>query len=134
TNPSAWIQKRWRSIVGSLRAVVSTIDNDRPAQAAAWGEFLANYKKENPECLVEIGLAKIPKFAELNEQNFFAVKAMLDLIEAGVRIVHVSGVPPSPWRLVFGAGSNEMLAVGALDEVSLSAGLDSSSIVYLTDG
>jgi hypothetical protein len=134
TSPSAWLQKRWRSIGGSLRAVVSSIDNEKPAQAAAWGEFLATYKKENPECLVEVGLANIPRFSELNEQNFFAVKAMLDLIEAGVRLVHVSGTPSSPWRLVFGAGSKEMLAVGATEEISLAAGLDSNSIVYQTDG
>ncbi|MCZ2155718.1 MAG: DEAD/DEAH box helicase [Bryobacterales bacterium] len=133
-SPSAWLQKRWRSIGGSLRAVVSSIDNEKPAQAVAWGEFLATYKKENPECLVEVGLANIPRFSELNEQNFFAVKAMLDLMEAGVRLVHVSATPRSPWRMVFGAGSKEMLAVGAIGEISLAAGLDSNSIVYQTDG
>jgi hypothetical protein len=66
-------------------AIVSVIDNERPPQAAAWGEFLATYKKENAECHVEIGLTQIPRFSELNEQNFLAVKALPDLMEAGVR-------------------------------------------------
>jgi hypothetical protein len=135
TNGSAWLQKRWRTVGGSLSAIVSAIDNGRPPQAAAWGEFLATYKKENPECQVEIGLTQIPKFSELNEQNFLAVKALLDLMEAGVRLVHVTTQPSGPWRMVFGAGSKEMVAVGAVDVgISLTARLDEDAIVYQTEG
>ena len=135
TNASAWLQKRWRTVGGSLSAIVSAIDNERPPQAAAWGEFLATYKKENAECQVEIGLTQIPKFSELNEQNFLAVKVLLDLMEAGVRLVHVTTQPSGPWRMVFGAGSKEMVAVGAVDVgISLTARLDKDAIVYQTEG
>ena len=135
TNASAWLQKRWRTIRGSLSAVVSAIDNEKAPQAAAWGEFLATYKKDNAECQVEIGLTQIPKFSELNEQNFLAVKALLDLMEAGVRLVHVTSRPSGPWGMVFGAGSKEMMAVGAVDaSIELAAGLDKEAIVYQTDG
>jgi ATP-dependent helicase YprA (DUF1998 family) len=135
TNGSAWLQRRWRSVGGSLCAVVTSVDNERPAQAAAWGELLATYKKENPECDVELGLVQIPKLSELTEQSFLSVKALMDLMEAGVRLVKVSALPGGSWRLVFGAGSKEMLAVGAIeDEIALTAGLDGNAIVYQTDG
>jgi hypothetical protein len=135
TNASAWLQKRWRTVGGSLSAIVSAIDNERPPQAAAWGEFLATYKKENAECQVEIGLTQIPKFSELNEQNFLAVKALLDLMEAGVRLVHVTSQPSAPWRMVFGAGSKEMVAIGAVEVgMSLTARLDDEAIIYQTEG
>jgi hypothetical protein len=135
SSPSAWLQKRWRSIGGSLCAVVSTIDNKKPAQATAWSEFFATYKKENPECQVEIGLLQIPRFSELNEQNFLAVKALLDLMEAGVRLVHVSVAPSGPWSMVFGAGSKEMLAVGSAEgHIGFVASLDEQAIIYQTRG
>jgi len=134
SNGSAWLQRRWRSVRGSLCAVVTYVDNEHPAQAAAWGELLATYKKENPECQVELGLAKIPKLSELTEQSFLSVKALMDLMEAGIRLVQVQSLPSGPWRMVFGAGSKEMFAVGAVDgEIALTAGLDANAIVYQTD-
>lgn len=134
TNASAWLQKRWRASGGSLSAVVSGIDNERAPQAAAWGEFLATYKKENAQCEVEIGLTHIPKFSELTEQNFLAVKALLDLIEAGVRLVHVTSQPIGSWRMV-GAGSKEMMAIGTVGAgIALAPGLDEQTIIYQTDG
>jgi hypothetical protein len=46
--------------------------------------------------------------------------------------ISVTSNPSGPWRMVFGAGSKEMMAVGA--GIELAAKLDKEAIVYQTDG
>ena len=49
--------------------------------------------------------------------------------------ISVTSNPSGPWRMVFGAGSKEMMAVGAVGAgIELAAGLDKEAIVYQTDG
>jgi len=49
--------------------------------------------------------------------------------------ISVTSNPSGPWRMVFGAGSKEMMAVGAGGAgIELAAGLDKEAIVYQTDG
>jgi len=135
SNVSAWLQRRSRTMGGSLCAVATSVDNGKPSQGTGWGEFLATYKREHPECQVELGLTQIPKLTELNEENFLAVKALLDMMESGVRVFQIAGSPIGPWKMVFGKGGTGMMAASPVDgEMELTPGLDSRAVVYQTDG
>jgi hypothetical protein len=48
------------------------------------------YAKNHPGVQIELGLRQVPSLTDINEQNFLAIKALLDLIAAGVRLSHVA--------------------------------------------
>jgi ATP-dependent helicase YprA (DUF1998 family) len=134
THVSAWLQRRWRETGGSLVALCAAVDNSEVDAGRQWAEFLVRYAKENPGTRIEIGLHQVPSLAEMNEENFLRVKALLDLLEAGVRIYRISSVPTGSWQMVFGAGGKEKLAVAAVGAVpSLTADLDAAAVIYNTD-
>jgi hypothetical protein len=129
--PSGWLQRGWNARGGSLIAICSTIDNSEVSQATPWVEFLINYVKDHPDVQIELGLTEPPSLTEITEENFLAVKALLDLMAVGIRLVRVSNVAAEGWHMVFGIGGEEMLAATTLDELpSLSMRLDTQSILY----
>jgi hypothetical protein len=130
---SAWLQGKCRVAGGGVAAICSAVDGSDPSQAAPWAQFLARRAKENPDLSVTVGLTQVPDFGRITEDNFLAMKATLDLLEAGVKLYHVKPPVPAAWQMVFGAGE-DLLAVAAMDGIlSLSQGLDTQAIVYTAD-
>ena len=82
---------------------------------------------------IELGLTQLPSLADINEQNFLAVKALLDLMAAGIQLLHVPNAADDGWHMAFGSGE-DLLAMAILNEFpSLSAKLDTQSMVYNSD-
>jgi hypothetical protein len=124
SNPSAWLQRKYRTSGGGLLVICSGVDDSDVNQATPWTEFLVTYAKSHPGVQIELGLTQLPSLANINEHNFLAVKALLDLMAAGVRLFHVPSAADDGWHMVFGSGGN-LLAMAILDECpSLSIKLD----------
>lgn len=131
SHSSAWLQRRIRTLGGSLILICSAIDNSEIPQANPWVKFLVDYAKDNPAVQIELGLTQLPSLTEINEKNFLAVKALLDLMEAGIQLFHIQKANLDGWQMVFGIGGKEHLAVATLDELPfLSAQFDSQPIAY----
>ena len=134
SNPSAWLQRNWRSNGGSLAGICAGIDNSSIQQATPWAEFIVGYRKDNPGATVELGLTRPPKLSEISEENFLAVKALLDLMEAGVQLYDLSKVAEPKWQMVLGAGGKEMVALATLNGLPrLSTDLEEQPLIYHSD-
>lgn len=124
SNPSAWLQRKYRAAGGSLLMICSGVDDSDVKQATPWAEFLVGYAKEHPGVQIELGLTHLPTLTDINEHNFLAVKALLDLMAAGIQLFHTLHASPERWHMVFGSGG-ELLAVATHGEFpSLSTKLD----------
>ncbi|MBW1716033.1 MAG: DEAD/DEAH box helicase [Deltaproteobacteria bacterium] len=130
-NPSLWLQRRCSALGGSFLALCSNIDDSDVERAKPWAEFLIEYARHHSGAEIKLGLTKPPNLSEINEKNFLAVKALLDLMAAGIQLFHVSNPHPQKWTIVVGLGSEEPIAIATLDELpSLSSEFDTQSIVY----
>ncbi|MGA9771159.1 MAG: DEAD/DEAH box helicase [Blastocatellia bacterium] len=130
-NTSLWLQKRWRGSGGGLVGICSTVDNSFPEHALPWSEFLVRYAKDNPDEIIELGLTRPPKFTEINEENFLAVKSLLDLMEVGIKLFKVPDAPKTAWHLVTGSDAGATTAIGVPDTlISLTAALDEQPLIY----
>lgn len=128
---TSWLQRQILIAKGSLMIVCDHIDHHEIHQATPWTKFLINFLKNNPTAQVELGLTQIPKLTEINEENFLAVKALLDLLEAGVQLKQIHGVKSGDCQMVLGIGSDNPLAVTTLDSfVSLTAQFDNQIVAY----
>ncbi|MCK4304900.1 MAG: hypothetical protein KAY24_11740 [Candidatus Eisenbacteria sp.] len=85
------LQRRLRASGGAIMGVCQRIDCSQVPQAMPWAEFVAQYAKEHPGTRVVLGLAEVPDLADLSADNFLAVKAVMDLLEAGVEIHRLNG-------------------------------------------
>jgi hypothetical protein len=131
STPSAWLQRKYRTSGGGLLAICSGVDDSDVNQATPWTEFLVTSAKEHPRAQIELGLTQLPSLADITEHNFLAVKALLDLMAAGIKLFHVPHAPAGGWHMVFGVGGEEPLAMVALDAFpSLSTKLDTQPLVY----
>jgi ATP-dependent helicase YprA (DUF1998 family) len=134
SNVSSWLQRKCRVAGGRVLAICSKIDNQEIAHASPWVEFMEGYAKDHPGTPVQLGLSQVPSFTEINEENFLAVKALLDLLAAGITLFHVPGVTTEQWHIAFGSGAGEPLVAATLDEFpSLSPELDEQSVIYNSD-
>jgi hypothetical protein len=133
SNPAAWLQRKYRMLGGGLLVICSGVDDSDVNQATPWTEFLVTYATEHPGVQIELGLTQLPSLADLNEQNFLAVKALLDLMAAGIQLLHVPNAADDGWHMAFGSGE-DLLAMAILNEFpSLSVKLDTQSMVYNSD-
>lgn len=134
SNPSAWIQRQCQTAGGAFLALCTGIDDSAVNQATPWAEFLVRYAKNHPGVQIALGLRQLPSLTDINEQNFLAVKALLDLIAAGVRLSHVTDARLEGWRMVIGTGGETSLALATLEAFpSLSTRFEAQSIVYNAD-
>jgi Phospholipase D-like domain at C-terminus of MIT len=131
SNPSAWLQRKYRTSGGGLLTICSGVDDSDVNQATPWTEFLVTYAKEHPGAQIELGLTQLPSLTDITEHNFLAVKALLDLMAAGIRLFHVPHAPPGGWHMVLGSAGEEPLAMVTLDAFpALSTKLDTQPLVY----
>ncbi len=131
---SAWLQRKCRTANGLVLAVTRGIDGKEPPKATPWSEFLTKYAENHPGTEILVGVTSLPSLAEISEENFLAVKAILDLLAAGVKVFHMPSVDALKWDLVMGLGADNALAAAAMDDsLSLSAQLDAQKIVYNGD-
>jgi ATP-dependent helicase YprA (DUF1998 family) len=129
---SAWLQRQWRLRRGPVLAVCSEIRYDHPEQAKSWAEFVTEYARAHPDVKVRLGLTEVPRFTQVNEESFLAVKALLDLLDAGVELYHLADLEGIRWPLVLAAGTERSMAMAVLDGIpTLSAELDGQPVAYL---
>jgi ATP-dependent helicase YprA (DUF1998 family)/recombinational DNA repair protein RecR len=131
TNASLWLQRMLRSSGGNLYAICGRVTDEELAQATPWVTFLCNYAAENPQQTVQIGLVDVPQLDELNEANFMAVKALMDLINAGVDLVAIDPAAVDTWSLVAHSGDSAGIAVASLEALpDLSPRFNNQLLVY----
>ncbi|MFY9224892.1 MAG: DEAD/DEAH box helicase [Blastocatellia bacterium] len=132
---SAWLQRKLRSSKAKLFAICSTINNNNVTQANAWVDFFASYTKDNPNVEVKLGLVQISRFNEVTEENFLAVKALMDLIESKIQLFYVKETISTEWQIVLEAQEGkEPLSIGVIDTLpAFSNLLDSQVVIYNTD-
>jgi hypothetical protein len=127
---AAWLQRRLETSGGAFLATAERIDQP-------WAAFLADYAKGHPGTCIELALEDVPDLATLSAETFLSVKALLDLIEAGVRLHRLTpGAPKddAAWHVIAGAGGMDPCAVASLDGLPMLAeGLDAQSLVYNAD-
>ncbi|MBD3237212.1 MAG: DUF1998 domain-containing protein, partial [Candidatus Eisenbacteria bacterium] len=143
---SGWLQKRLTRSHGDLLGIARRIDHLEPGQGLPWSEFLARYAKDHAARTVELGLAEVPDMSDLSSDGFLHLKALMDLMEAGVKLYRIpaggsdggsqasTGADSNgfnPWQLVIGQGGEDPLAVAVLDALPiLSADIESQEIAY----
>ncbi|MCK4303701.1 MAG: DUF1998 domain-containing protein, partial [Candidatus Eisenbacteria sp.] len=124
----AWLQRRLNAGAGGVSVLCERIDNREVPQAIAWAAFLADYARKRPTARVALGLIEVPDLATLSTENFMAVKAVMDLLEAGVHVYRLAGGEEAKadgaWQMVWGAEGDEplALAVGAGSPLATGAG------------
>ena len=130
-NVSSWLQRQWRKRGGSILALCSAVRYDEPAQAKPWAEFIAAYTRGRQDGQVKMGLTEVPRFTQINEENFLAVKALLDLLDAGVELYHVPDAGVVTWPVVLGIGTDAPLSLTTYNTLpSFSASLDAQAVAY----
>ena len=130
-HPSSWLQRQMRSAKESLFLVCDSIDSHELPQAMPWVKFLISYLKSNPEAHITLGLTQIPTLTEINEASYLAVKALVELMQAGVEVRHVKPSKALLWPIAFGQGTDHPIAVATLAGTpSLSPAFETQSLVY----
>jgi ATP-dependent helicase YprA (DUF1998 family) len=128
---SAWLQRKCQTVSGDIIGICEIIDNTEIVNATPWVEFLVNHAKQNPQACIQLGLTNPPDFSRLDGQNLLAVKALLDLLEAGIQLVHVRDAHALQWHLAFGKNADNAFIIATHGELpSLSANFDHQNIFY----
>ncbi|NCC31618.1 MAG: hypothetical protein EOM24_06265, partial [Chloroflexia bacterium] len=131
TNASRWLQRMLRSSGGDLSAICGRVTAEEVLQATAWVTFLCTYATENPERIVQLGLVAVPQLDELNEANFMAVKALMDLLNAGVKLIAIEPAASGTWNLVAHGGDAVGIALASLEALpDLSPHFNHQHLVY----
>jgi ATP-dependent helicase YprA (DUF1998 family) len=134
TRASAWLQAKLRGLDGNLVAVCSSVGHLAPSQAQSWAEFLSELAKQRPNATIALGISALPTLTEISEENFMAVKGILDLLSAGVKLSRLKENVIDGWQLVAGSGSENLLAIAALDAgLAMSDQLDAHALVYTSE-
>jgi hypothetical protein len=130
-HPSSWLQRQMRGAKDSLLLICDGIDNRELPQAMPWAKFLISYLKSHPEATITIGLTQVPTLTEINESSYLAVKALVELMQAGVDIRRVKPGKALKWPIVLGLSTDTPLAVATLDTwPTLSQRFEAQSLVY----
>lgn len=134
--PSAWVQRECRTRPGPILGVVDRIGPEGGHQAKPWAEFFRDLLRDQEGRTVQLGLRDIPRLDAVTEEDFFAVKAVLDALDAGVDLRRVDERGGGDaWDFAVGVGTDRAMALSALEGgLSLSAALDRSAVAYTTDG
>lgn len=128
---SAWLQRKCQAVSGDIIGICEIIDNTEIVNAIPWVEFLVKHAKQNPQACIQIGLTNPPDFSRLDGQNLLAIKALLDLHEAGIKLVHVRDARALQWHIAFGKDADDAFVIATHDELpSLSVNLDQQNIYY----
>ncbi len=134
--PSLWLQRKLQASGGQVLAVTERIDGEEIAGAEAWADFLAGHAKKHPETRLALGLREIPDLTTMSAGNFLAVKALMDLLEAGIEVYRIAGeaAPRTNWQLAWGAGGEEPIALANPDGLpELTPRLEQSRLFYHDD-
>ena len=116
--------------LGTLLAVCSELDSSSPDQAMPWTEFLVELVKSNPGADILIGLSNMPSLSNITEDKFMAVKAVMDLLAAGVRLFQLESPIIGQWQLLASTGTTECISIVVMDgSLPLSSKLDKQEIV-----
>lgn len=129
---SPWLQRLARTQGKSIFAICAAIDDVEAPQASSWVAFLSRFLSERPDRSVHLGITKLPKLDELTEANLVAVKSLVDLLDAGVKLTQVDAVPlDGEWQAIF-VNEDSGLALAVLDELPmLTPQLNQQRIIYL---
>jgi ATP-dependent helicase YprA (DUF1998 family) len=131
SHPAAWLQRQIRSAGGSVLMVCDRITNDEIPQASPWVDFFKGYLKNNPTAQISIGFKQIPTLLEMNEENFLAVKALLDLLDAGVQLFSLKDTQTLLWQAVVGVDTEHLLTLSTLEHLPiLSIAFETQSVAY----
>ena len=96
----------------------------------SWPEFLVEYIKSHPDVDLRIGLSEVPNLRDLSGQNFLSVKAVIDLLAAGVKVFRLDPSETGNWQLVSSPEQEGRLCLGILDgQLDLSPELDGKDTV-----
>jgi hypothetical protein len=134
SSASAWLQRRCRAINGPMLAVAQGLDQGKPVEATPWADFLVEYAKEHPGSTIQLGISEIPTLDQLSEANFLNVKAIMDLLAAGVTVVRLTSAPTNTWQFVAGIPGDGQLALGVMESgLTIGANLDQAALVYTAD-
>ncbi len=137
--PSLWLQRRMLAAGGRVVAVVEGISNDEITGADRWAEFLAGQAKRQTQAKILLGVCEIPDLTDLSASNFLAVKALMDLLEAGIEVYRIpadylsAGNLPR-WQITWGLGTDNALAIACPEAVpALTAAFEKTRLIYNDD-
>ncbi|MBU1701759.1 MAG: DEAD/DEAH box helicase [Candidatus Eisenbacteria bacterium] len=134
---SSWLQHRAQAGGGAILGMCASIDNSETPRGEPWVRFLCDYAGRRGGPSVELIIETVPDLRHITGENFLEIKALMDLLEAGVRVYHLpeagARAGQDQWRIVLGHGGEDVLTLATLDQLpSLTARLEKQEIVYNT--